>query len=37
MFLAGVLMSAVPIGLGVAFGVFLYRELKKDRAQREAS
>ena len=33
MFLAGLLMASVPVSLGVAFGVFLYKEYKRDRAR----
>ena len=35
MFLAGLLMAAVPVSLGVAFGVFLYKEYQRDRLGRE--
>ena len=32
MFLGGVVMAAVPVLLGIAFGIFLYKQLKKERA-----
>ena len=37
LFLAGLLMAAVPVSLGVAFFVFLFKEFKRDRMRGEGS
>jgi hypothetical protein len=36
MFVGGVVMAAVPVAVGIGFGVFLFREFKKERLLREA-
>ena len=36
MFVAGVVMAAVPVSLGIGFGIFLFKELRKERLLRDA-
>ncbi len=31
LFLGGVIMAAVPVSLGIGFGIFLFKQLKKER------
>ena len=33
MFIGGVVMSAIPIAVGIGFGIFLFKQLKKERLQ----
>ena len=35
LFLGGVIMAAVPVSLGIWFGIFLFKEFKKERLQAE--
>ena len=37
MFIGGIVMATVPLVLGSWFGVFLFRELRKERQLREVS
>ena len=35
MFVGGVVMAAVPVAVAIGFGVFLFREFKKERLQEQ--
>ena len=37
LFIGGVVMAAVPVAVGIGFGVFLFKEFRKERLSREAT
>ena len=37
LFLGGVIMAAVPVSLGIAFGIFLFKQFKKERLHGEGA
>ncbi len=37
LFLGGVIMAAVPVSLGIASGIFLFKQFKKERLQGEGA
>ena len=37
LFLGGVIMAAVPVSFGIACGIFLFKQYKKERLQGEGA